>query len=243
MPTWEGGVLMAHLTVEDVHTYYGPSHVLHGASLAVEKGRVAALLGRNGMGKTTLLRSIMGLTPAASGEIHLSGTRIDRLQPFDIFDRGVGYVPQGRHVFPYLTVQENLRLGLRNKKKRDPEIFEKLFEYFPILAERRRQKAGTMSGGEQQQLAIARALAGEVEIMLLDEPTEGIQPSIVDEILELLVRINRADGLTILLVEQNMELALSVAQDFFVMKKGVIVDSGLVDGMDKERVIKDHLVV
>ncbi len=234
---------MAHLAVRDVHAFYGPSHVLHGASLNVETGSVAALLGRNGMGKTTLLRSIMGLTPAASGEIELAGRRIDHLQPFDIFDLGVGYVPQGRHVFPYLTVQENLRLGLRNKRKHDPEIFEKLFGYFPILAERRKQKAGTMSGGEQQQLAIARALAGEVKIMLLDEPTEGIQPSIVDEILELLVHINQAEGLTILLVEQNMELALSVAQDFFVMEKGVIVEGGAVAGMDKERVIKEYLVV
>ena len=234
---------MAHLTARGVHTYYGPSHVLHGASLEVEKGRIAALLGRNGMGKTTLLRSIMGLTPAAQGEISLGEVRIDRLQPFEIFDLGVGYIPQGRHVFPFLTIQENLRLGLRDKRKRDPEIFAKLFEYFPILAERRKQKAGTLSGGEQQQLAIARALAGEVQIMLLDEPTEGIQPSIVDDILELLVRINRDEGLTILLVEQNMELALSVAQDFFVMEKGVIVEAGRVEGMDKHRIINEYLVV
>lgn len=234
---------MAYLSIKEVHSYYGPSHVLHGASMDVKEGRIATLLGRNGMGKTTLMRGIMGLTPTKTGEIEFVGRRIERLKPYDIFDLGMGYVPQGRHMFPFLSVQENLRMGLRNKRQRRPAIFEKLFEYFPILKERLRQKAGTLSGGEQQQLAIARALAGEVNMMLLDEPTEGIQPSIVDDILELLVRINQAEGLTILLVEQNMELALSVAQDFYVMEKGVIVDGGSVAEMDKERVIHEYLVV
>jgi urea transport system ATP-binding protein len=243
MPISEGGVNMAYLTIKDVHSFYGPSHILHGASLEVERGKIATLLGRNGMGKTTLLRTIMGLTPAKTGEIVFDGKRIEHLKPYDIYDGGVGYVPQGRHMFPFLTVQENLRMGLRNKRQRNPAIFEKLFEYFPILKERLKQKAGTLSGGEQQQLAIARALAGEVKIMLLDEPTEGIQPSIVDEILELLVEINRTDELTILLVEQNMELALSVAESYFVMEKGVIVDGGSVAQMDKEDVIRNYLVV
>ncbi len=234
---------MAYLRIEEVHSYYGPSHVLHGVTLDVEKGRIVTLLGRNGMGKTTLMRTIMGLTPAKSGGILFDQRHIEGLKPYEIFDLGMGYVPQGRHMFPYLTVQENLRMGLRSKRQRQPEIFEKLFEYFPILKERLKQKAGTLSGGEQQQLAIARALAGEVNMMLLDEPTEGIQPSIVDDILELLVRINATDGLTILLVEQNMELALSVAQDFHVMEKGVIVESGSVASMDKERVIHEYLVV
>jgi urea ABC transporter ATP-binding protein UrtE len=234
---------MAYLSIEEVHSYYGPSHVLHGVTMDVEKGRIVTLLGRNGMGKTTLMRSIMGLTPAKRGTIEFDGRRIERLKPYDIFDLGMGYVPQGRHVFPYLTVQENLRMGLRNKRQRRPPVFAKLFEYFPILQERFKQKAGTLSGGEQQQLAIARALASEVSMMLLDEPTEGIQPSIVDDILELLVRINKADGLTILLVEQNMELALSVADHFYVMEKGVIVEGGCVSEIDKERVIHDYLVV
>lgn len=234
---------MSYLSVKDVHSYYGLSHVLHGASLDVEEGRIVTLLGRNGMGKTTLLRTIMGLTPAKSGSIVFDGHAIERLKPYDIFDLGVGYVPQGRHMFPYLTVHENLRMGLRKKRQRNPQIFEKLYELFPILKERLKQKAGTLSGGEQQQLAIARALAGEVKIMLLDEPTEGIQPSIVDEILDLLKRVNETEGLTIFLVEQNMELALSVADDYFVMEKGLVVEGGPVASMDKERVIHEYLVV
>ena len=234
---------MGHLNVEQVQTFYGPSHVLHGVTLSVEQGRIATLLGRNGMGKTTLMRTIMGLTPASEGTIEFDGHRIERLPPYGIFDLGMGYVPQGRRMFPHLTVQENLRMGLRDKKQRSPAIFERLFGYFPILRERLKQKAGTLSGGEQQQLAIARALAGEVRMMLLDEPTEGIQPSIVDEILELLVRINREQNLTILLVEQNMELALSVAEDFFVMEKGLIVESGSVATMNKDVIIQKYLVV
>ena len=234
---------MAYLTVSQVNSFYGPSHVLHGANLEVEKGKIAVLLGRNGMGKTTLLRALTGLTPAKSGEIIFDGRRIERLKPYDIFDLGVGYVPQGRHMFPFLTVQENLRMGLRNKGQRQSDLFEKLFTYFPVLRERLKQKAGTLSGGEQQQLAIARALAGEVKIMLLDEPTEGIQPSVVDQILDLLVQINRSEALTILLAEQNMELALDIAQDYFVMEKGVVVESGAVASIDRERVISKYLVM
>jgi urea ABC transporter ATP-binding protein UrtE len=234
---------MPHLTASDVHTYYGPSHVLHGVTLEVNEGRIVTLLGRNGMGKTTFLRTVMGLAPAKSGQIEFDGRRIERLKPYDIYDLGVGYVPQGRHVFPHLTVEENLRMGARDKRRRNRAGFARLYAYFPVLQERRTQKAGTLSGGEQQQLAIARALAGNVRIMLLDEPTEGIQPSIVDEILELLVRINEAEGLTILLVEQNMELALSIAQDFYVLEKGRVVEGGRVDAMDKERIIADYLVV
>jgi urea ABC transporter ATP-binding protein UrtE len=234
---------MAYLSTEDVHSFYGPSHVLHGVTMGVDKGRIVTLLGRNGMGKTTLLRTVMGLTPAKSGTVVFADKEVQRLRPYELYAMGVGYVPQGRHMFPYFTVHENLRMGLRNKRQRRPAIFEKLFEYFPVLKERLKQKAGTLSGGEQQQLAIARALAGEVEILLLDEPTEGIQPSIVDEILELLVEINRSEGLTILLVEQNMELALSVANEYYVMEKGIIVDGGAVADMDKEAVIREYLVV
>lgn len=234
---------MSLLRIEGVHTYYGVSHVLHGASLSVDQGKIVTLLGRNGMGKTTLLRTVMGLLPAREGEITFSGTRIERLKPYDVYDLGVGYVPQGRQMFPHLTVQENLRMGLRNKRLKRPPIFERLFEMFPILRERLRQKAGTLSGGEQQMLAIARALASECTIMLLDEPTEGIQPSVVDGILELLSQVNAEQGLTILLVEQNMELALSVAHDYFVMEKGVVVDGGQVATMNRDEVIEKYLVV
>ncbi|GFP28737.1 branched-chain amino acid transport system ATP-binding protein [Candidatus Hakubella thermalkaliphila] len=198
---------MALLIVKDVHTFYGSSEVLRGVSLEVQQGRIVCLLGRNGMGKSTLLRSIVGLTPPKQGAITFNGKRIESLKPDRIFDLGIGYVPQGRRVFPYLTVEENLRLGLRNKGEKRPAIFEELFEILPILADRLRQKAGTLSGGEQQMLVIARALAGKAKLLLVDEPTEGIQPTIVDEILKLLARMNESGGLTILLVEQNMELA------------------------------------
>jgi len=234
---------MPLLEIRDVHAYYGLSHVLHGASLQVEEGRIATLLGRNGMGKTTLLKTVMGLLSAREGEIVFGGTPIHRCKPYDIYDLGVGYVPQGRQMFPHLTVQENLRMGLRNKRLKNPPMFEKLFGMFPILKERLQQKAGTLSGGEQQMLAIGRALASECRIMLLDEPTEGIQPSVVDEILELLERVNADEGLTILLVEQNMELALSVAEDYFVMEKGRVVDGGRVATMNKDEVIEKYLVV
>ena len=200
---------MSFLSLNDVNTYYGESHILQNASLEVEQGRITTLLGRNGMGKTTLMRTITGLTPPKSGEIEFDQKRVDRLQPHEIYALGVGYVPQGRHVFPYLTVHENLRMGLKDKGQRKSVILDRQFELFPILRERLKQKAGTLSGGEQQQLAIARALAGEVRLLLLDEPTEGIQPSIVDEILGLLVRINKEEGLTVLPVEHRTWSSLS----------------------------------
>jgi urea transport system ATP-binding protein len=240
---WEGGARVSFLSLRDVNTYYGESHILQNASLEVEQGRMTTLLGRNGMGKTTLMRTITGLTPPKSGEIEFDHKRVDRLQPHEIYALGVGYVPQGRHVFPYLTVHENLRMGLKNKGQRKSAVLDRMFDLFPILRERLKQKAGTLSGGEQQQLAIARALAGEVRLLLLDEPTEGIQPSIVDEILGLLVRINKEEGLTVFLVEQNMELALSVAHDFYILQKGQVVEGGTVASMDKEAVIKRYLVV
>jgi branched-chain amino acid transport system ATP-binding protein len=231
------------LEVKNGHTYYGESHVLHGVSLHVKQGDFVTLLGRNGMGKTTLLRSIMGLTPLREGEIVFNGKRIDGLKPHAVFDLGLGYVPQGRHMFPHLTVLENLRMGLKNKRQKHSPIFDKLYGYFPVLEERRGQAAGTLSGGEQQMLAIARALAGEVEILLLDEPTEGVQPSIVDQILEHLIVINREESLSILLVEQNMELALDVANSYFVMSKGVVVEGGLVSEMDREKIVEKYMVV
>ena len=231
------------LEVKNVHTYYGESHVLHGVSLHVKQGDFVTLLGRNGMGKTTLLRSIMGLTPPREGEIVFNGKRIDGLKPHAVFNLGLGYVPQGRRMFPHLTVLENLRMGLKNKRQKHSPIFEKLYGYFPVLEERRGQAAGTLSGGEQQMLAIARALAGEVEILLLDEPTEGVQPSIVDQILEHLIAINREESLSILLVEQNMELALDVANSYFVMSKGVVVEGGLVSEMDREKIVEKYMVV
>jgi urea transport system ATP-binding protein len=231
------------LTIKGVHSYYGASHVLHGVNLNITQGSLTCVLGRNGMGKTTLLRTIMGLTPAKKGEIHFGDQRIEGKAPYAVYDLGLGYVPQGRHIFPYLTVEENLRLGLRNKRSKRSPLFEKIFDEFPVLRERLKQKGGTLSGGEQQMLAIARALAGEVTLLLLDEPTEGIQPSVVDEILERLSALNAQEGLTIVLVEQNMDMALSVADTYFVMEKGMVVEGGHVADIDKETVIERYLVV
>lgn len=231
------------LTTSAVHSYYGASHVLHGVNLKVSQGSFTCVLGRNGMGKTTLLRTIMGLTPARSGQIVFDGQNIEAKTPYAIYDLGLGYVPQGRHIFPYLTVEENLRLGLRNKRLKNSPLFERIFDQFPVLRERLKQKGGTLSGGEQQILAIARALAGEVSLLLLDEPTEGIQPSVVDEILERLSALNAEDGLTIILVEQNMDLALSVADTYYVVEKGIVVEGGHVADIDKETVIERYLVV
>lgn len=235
--------MVNHLLVNNVHTYYGVSHVLHGASLIVELGGFVTLLGRNGMGKTTLLRSIMGLTPTSQGEIFFGNKSIEKLRPHQVYKLGIGYVPQGRHMFPHLTVLENLRTGLRDKRKKKSPILDKLYEQFPILFARRNQHAGTLSGGEQSILAIARALAGEADMLLLDEATEGVQPNIVDMILEYLLEINQKQGITILLVEQNMELALSVARGYFVMSKGVVVQGGSVNDMDRQAVVEQYMVV
>lgn len=231
------------LDVDGVHTFYGQSHVLHGTSLQVTEGDFACLLGRNGMGKTTLMRTIMGLNPPREGSITFRDRRIDRLKPDEIYTLGIGYVPQGRHIFPHLTVHQNLRMGLKSKRVKESQLLDKLLDYFPVLRERLKQKAGTLSGGEQQMLAIARALAGEVTLMLLDEPTEGVQPSIVDEFLDMLLRINKHEGLTVLLVEQNLELALSVARSYSVMDGGRIVESGDVAAIDQAAVIQKYLSV
>jgi urea transport system ATP-binding protein len=231
------------LDIDGVHTFYGHSHVLHGASLQVPEGDFACLLGRNGMGKTTLMRTIMGLNSPREGSITFRDRAIDRLKPDEIYTLGIGYVPQGRHIFPHLTVHQNLRMGLKSKRVKQSPLLDKLLDYFPVLRDRLKQKAGTLSGGEQQMLAIARALAGEVTLMLLDEPTEGVQPSIVDEFLEMLLRINKEEGLTVLLVEQNLELALSVARSYSVMEGGRIVESGAVAAIDQEAVIQKYLSV
>ena len=231
------------LDVDGVHTFYGQSHVLHGASMYVEEGDFACLLGRNGMGKTTLMRTIMGLNPPREGSISFRGGRIDRLKPDEIYALGIGYVPQGRHIFPHLTGHQNLRMGLKSKRVKESPLLDKLLDYFPVLRERLKQKAGTLSGGEQQMLAIARALAGEVTLLLLDEPTEGVQPSIVDQILEMLLKLNKQEGLTVLLVEQNLELALSVAESYSVMAGGLIVETGHVAAIDQAAVVNKYLTV
>jgi branched-chain amino acid transport system ATP-binding protein len=213
---------MTMLDVEAVHTYYGESHILHGVSLAVRRGEAVALLGRNGVGKTTLIRSIVGFTPPRAGAIRLDGAPIHALPPHRIARRGIGLVPQGRRVFAPLSVVENLQLAARGA---GGWTAERVYEVFPRLRERRLQGGGTLSGGEQQMLAVARALMTNPRLLLLDEPSEGLAPLIVREIGRVLVRLKR-EGLSILLVEQNVPLALRVADRVYVMSKGQIVYAG-----------------
>jgi branched-chain amino acid transport system ATP-binding protein len=222
------------LAVEDIHTYYGESHVLHGVSLGVGRGEAVALLGRNGVGKTTLIRSIVGFTPPRTGVIRFQTHEIQRTPPHRIARRGIGLVPQGRRIFSPLTVTENLLLGARDEIAARRE---RMYELFPRLRERGGQGGGTLSGGEQQMLAIARALMQGPGLLLLDEPSEGLAPLIVREIGRVLVRLKN-DGLSILLVEQNVPLALRVADRVYVMSKGQVVYHGSPADLDANEDVK-----
>jgi urea ABC transporter ATP-binding protein UrtE len=204
--------------------YQAGSDVLRALSLEVAAGETVALMGRNGMGKTTLLRAIMGHLRIAAGRIRFLEHDITRLQPFEISNLGIAYVPQGREIFADFTVEENLLLGVLGKRGLRSRVPARIHDWFPLLAERRRQKAGTLSGGEQQQLAIARALAGEPRLLLLDEPSEGIQPSIVQSLGTTLRRIADAERLTMLLVEQNLDLVLRLAGRCLFIENGRLVD-------------------
>jgi branched-chain amino acid transport system ATP-binding protein len=222
------------LDVEAVHTYYGESHILHGVSLAVRRGEAVALLGRNGVGKTTLIRSIVGFTPPRAGAVRLDGAPIHALPPHRIARRGIGLVPQGRRIFAPLSVVENLQLGAR---RAGGWTAERVYEVFPRLRERRLQGGGTLSGGEQQMLAVARALMTNPRLLLLDEPSEGLAPMIVREIGRVLVRL-KSEGLSILLVEQNVPLALRVADRVYVMSKGQIVYQGAPAELEADEDVK-----
>jgi branched-chain amino acid transport system ATP-binding protein len=210
--------------VEDVHTYYGKSHILHGVSLTVAPGEVVGLLGRNGVGKSTTLKTIMGLVNPSHGTVLLDGNAITRLPPHRLARLGIGYVPEDRRIFRLLTVMENLRTGLDHggmTEERRKMLLEKVFAYFPVLAERRSQAGGTLSGGEQQMLAIARAMMLEPKIILLDEPTEGLMPRMVSQIRQI-IEILHNDGVAILLVEQNVPLTLEASQRLYIMEKGSV---------------------
>jgi len=215
----------AMLSVSGLESGYGPGAVLHGVDFELRAGRVTALMGRNGMGKTTFLKTVMGLLPARAGAIVFDGHDIAGLPPHRIARAGLGYVPQGREVFDDFTVAENLRLSLLGHLGKAKSVPERVLAWFPILAERAQQRAGTLSGGQQQMLAIGRALAADPKMLLLDEPTEGIQPSIVHEIGETLARIARETGLTVLVVEQNVDLVLTVADEVAFMDNGAIVET------------------
>ena len=212
------------LEVQDIHTYYGDSYILQGASLKVDNGSVAALLGRNGVGKTTLTRSIIGFTPPRRGKILFNGTDITDKPAYEIARMGIGLIPQGRRIFPSLSVKENLEIAgrLRDKGSAQAWTLEKLFTLFPPLKERIRHRGNKLSGGEQQMLASGRALMGNPECLLMDEPTEGLAPLIVREMGRLIEQIKEL-GLSILLIEQNLAFALKHADYIYIMSKGRIV--------------------
>jgi branched-chain amino acid transport system ATP-binding protein len=212
------------VVVEDLHTFYGKSHILHGVSLSVGRGEVVGLLGRNGVGKSTTLKTIMGLVSPSEGKVLFEGRPVTGMPAHKIARLGIAYVPEDRRIFKLLTVIENLRTGLDRSgvtEARKQALLAKVFEYFPVLAERRSQAGGTLSGGEQQMLAIARAMMLEPKIILLDEPTEGLMPRMVSQIKEIVAVLHR-EGVAILLVEQNVPLTLEASQRVYIMEKGVV---------------------
>lgn len=230
------------LEITGLNQFYGQSHTLWDVDIHLPRGGCLCLMGRNGVGKTTLLRTIMGLLPARSGEIRFEG--LDLLdQAVEARARlGIAYVPQGREIFPLLTVEENLRLGLGARRDRAGEVPDLVFEIFPVLGKMLQRRGGDLSGGQQQQLAIGRALVLDPKLMILDEPTEGIQPSIVNELGDIIRRLNEKRGVTILLVEQKLAFARRVARQFSLMDRGRIVASGEIEHLG-EGLIDQYLRV
>lgn len=224
------------IEVKDIHTWYGDSYILQGVSLTVPDGSVVALLGRNGMGKTTTIRSIMGLTPPRKGSIVYNGRELVGMPPHRIARLGIGLVPQGRMIFSSLSVVENLKMAARSGDKEDPWTLDKVFSVFPKLAERRKNKGNLLSGGEQQMLTIARALMTNPDLMLFDEPSEGLAPVVVDEVFRVIVGL-KAAGQSILLVEQDFGMAMGVTDYAYIMSKGAIVHEST-----PERLIHDESV-
>ena len=214
------------LNVKNINQYYGGSHILRDVSLSATPGKVSVILGRNGVGKTTLLKSLMGLVPIKSGSVELDGKEIQSATPYERARAGIGFVPQGREIFARLTVEENLAMGLAYKKAGTP-IPAELFELFPVLKQMLQRRGGDLSGGQQQQLAIARALAAGPRLLLLDEPTEGIQPSIIKDIGRVIRMLADRGDMAIVLVEQYYDFARDLADDYVVMERGAVLARGL----------------
>jgi urea ABC transporter ATP-binding protein UrtE len=231
------------LEVRELVAGYGSGDILQGVALMLDAGEIVATIGRNGVGKSTLMKAIIGLLSARSGSLHFKQRPITNLRADQRAALGIGYVPQGREVFPELTVEENLLMGESINQAKTSPRYDLAYEYFPILRERRRQAAGTFSGGQQQMLAIGRALVGRPELLLLDEPSLGIQPSIVREIGDSLIRLNREEGLSILLVEQNIGMISHVAQRAYAMDKGRIVASLTGDALQSRDMLVEHLAI
>jgi branched-chain amino acid transport system ATP-binding protein len=217
---------MALLELDEIHTYYGQSHILEGVSLSVPEGDVVALLGRNGVGKTTTLRSILQLTPPRSGTVQYRNSELVGLETHEVANLGIGWIPEERRMFTQLSVEENVRIAVPKGDSVDAAV-EQAFDTFPDLAEFRDRKAGTLSGGQQQMLAIARGLAGDNEFLLVDEPSEGLAPLIVETVADALARV--AEETTMLIVEQNLPLALDLADTFYILDNGRVVEQGSTD--------------
>ncbi len=230
------------LDVKALNQFYGGSHTLWDVDLAVTPGSRMCLMGRNGMGKTTLLKCIMGLQPAKSGGITFDGSDLIKLPAEQRAKLGIGYVPQGREIFSHLTVEENLRVGLGIRKNGARTIPSRIYDLFPVLKQMLNRRGGDLSGGQQQQLAIGRALVLEPKLLILDEPTEGIQPNIVHEIGDIVLKLNKEEGLTVLLVEQKLPFARRVASEFLILDKGRRVAAGPIGDLTDE-VVKAHLSV
>ena len=230
------------LEINSINAFYGTSHILHGVTLDVPKGGMVSVLGRNGAGKTTLLRTVIGAVIPKSGSILFEGTDITRMKSHRRAQQGISYVSQSREIMPDLTVRENLLLALLGKGAKANRVPEFVFEYFPALRDLTGRKGGVLSGGQQQQLAIARAIVQEPDLLLLDEPTEGLQPSVVAEIQEIIKRIHSERGCKILLVEQNLEFVREVTQQFALMENGQIFVQGEVGELTQELVTR-HLSV
>ena len=223
------------LTVKNIHQYYGGSHILRDVSFEAKLGKVTVLLGRNGVGKTTLLKSLMGLVPIKSGSIELEGKPIQKATPYDRARAGIGFVPQGREIFARLTVEENPRMGLAYKSGSTP-IPSELYDLFPLLKQMINRRDGDLSGGQQQQLAIARALAPKPRLLILDEPTEGIQPSIIKDIGRVIRMLADRGDMAIVLCEQYYDFAQELADDYLVMERGEVIARGLGKDMEAQGV-------
>src|SRR3954466_76523 len=231
------------LSLSDINVSYDGSRILRGVNLTVPERSLVCLMGRNGVGKTTTFKSIVGLAKTdGGGSMKLAGTELSGLKPDQRARHGLGYVPQGRDIFPHLTVWENLKISLVVRGKKANGQVDRVLELFPVLKEMLQRKGGVLSGGQQQQLAIARALLTEPKILILDEPTEGIQPNIIDQIGETLVKIKKEGKLSILLVEQYLEFCLQVADTFYIMDRGAIVADGPIKALNDE-IVKQHLTV
>ncbi len=230
------------ISVQSVNQKYGGTQILWDLDIEIPKGKVTCIMGRNGVGKTTFLKCLMGLLSVQSGNIIMNDEPIEKRPAESRASLGLGYVPQGRHIFPLLTVEENLRIGLPIRKDKAKDIPEKIYELFPVLKDMRSRLGGDLSGGQQQQLAIGRALVIEPSVLILDEPNEGIQPNIVKQIGDVILKLNKEEGLTVVLVEQKLAFARRVSDEFRLMEKGHVVASDQMDHLNDE-LIRQHLAV